>query len=274
MSKVQFTEAELIDFIEELTKDKNKVNKPILSESKSRKLGIWKRRFERKNLNKPHDIICENFYNEILKLNRNGISPEDVSLFLESKTELLGEQTASLGGLNLSQGIFGGLWETIREKLYGWILSKFGVEGELKKYLSQSLANVNFVDLPKLMNCNFLAPVITKGVIEYAIRRAGTSFTGMEGTFEQVFGNSLDNLLDNTEFYQDVLHQVTNTICGPLGEKRSHVQDAINNVESEYEGQSSPNQQTTSKGSKDSGMGGNMLQKYFDLFKQNMAAAE
>ena len=272
MAKIQFTEAELIDFIEEITKNKKKSNKPVLSESKTRKLEIWKRRFERKNINESDDVICENFYNEILKLNRNGISPEDVSLFLESKTQLLGEQ--SVGGLNLSQGIFGGLWETIREKLYMWILGKFGVEGELAKYLSQSLGNVPFFDLPKLMNCNYLAPVITKGLIEYAIRRAGSSFTGMQGTFEQIFGNSLDNLLDNTEFYQDVLQNVTNTICGPLGEKRSQVQDAINNVESEYEGQSSPNQKTTSTGTETAGMGDNLFKKYFDLFKQNMAASE
>lgn len=272
MAKIKFTEAELIDFIEEIAKDKKKTNKPVLSESKSRKLEIWKRRFERKNINESDDVICENFYNEILKLDRNGISPEDVSLFLESKTQLLGEQ--SVGGLNLSQGIFGGLWETIREKLYMWILGKFGVEGELAKYLSQSLANVPFFELPKLMNCNYLAPVITKGVIEYAIRSVGAKFTGMSGTFEQIFGNSVDNLLDNTEFYQDVLQNVTNTICGPLGEKRTQVQGAINSVESEYEGQSSPNQKTTPTGSNTAGMDGSMFQKYFDMFKQNMAASE
>ena len=81
-------------------------------------------------------------------------------------------------------------------------------------------------------------------------------------------------MLDNTEFYQDVLQNVTNTICGPLGEKRSQVQDAIKNVESEYEGQSSPNQKTTSTGTETAGMGDNLFKKYFDLFKQNMAASE
>jgi len=272
MSKVQFTEAELIDFIEELTKDKNKVNKPILSESKSRKLEIWKRRFERKNLNKPHDVICENFYNEILKLNRNGISPDDVSLFFKSKSELLGEQTASLGGLNLNQGVFGTLWEIVREKLYRWLLSKFGVEGELQEVLADTLGNVPFFDLPKLMNCNYLAPILTKGIIEYAVRKAGRSFTGMSGTFEQAFGNSLDNLLDNTEFYQSVLHNVTERVCGALGEKREQVQGAINNVESEYEGNEAPNQKTSSTdGGATNTMASDMVKKYFDMFKQNLA---
>jgi len=271
MAKIKFTEAELIDFIEGIAKDKNKSNKPVLSESKSRKLEIWKRRFERKNINESDDVICENFYNEILKLDRNGISPEDVSLFFESKTQLLGENTAALGGLNLNQGIFGTLWETVREKLYRWLLSKFGVEGELQEALAATLGDVPFFDIPKLMNCNFLAPIITKGLIEYAIRKAGRSFTGMSGTFEQLFGNSLDNLLANTEFYQEVLQNVTNTICGPLGEKRSQVQNAINNVESEYEGQSSPNEKTTPTGSNTTGMGDNIFQKYFELFKQNMS---
>ena len=70
MAKIQFTEAELIDFIEEIGENKKKINKPVLSESKTRKLEIWKRRFERKNINESDDVICEKFYNEILKLNR------------------------------------------------------------------------------------------------------------------------------------------------------------------------------------------------------------
>lgn len=270
MGKIQFTEAELIDFIEEVAKNKKELKKTVLSESKSRKLEIWKRRFERKNINESDDVICENFYNEILKLNRNGISPDEVSLFLESKTQLLGEQVA---GLNLNQGIFGTLWEIVREKLYRWILNKFGVTGELQEVLSDTLGNVPFADLPKLMNCNYLAPVITKGLIEYAVRKAGRSFTGMSGTMEQAFGNSLDNLLDNTEFYQNVLQNVTNTICGALGAKKEEVQSVINNVESEYEGQGTPNQKTGSaKNNPTSGMASDMVKKYFDLFKQNMAA--
>ena len=273
MSKIQFTEAELIDFIEEITKNKKTLKKPVLSESKSRKLEIWKRRFERKNINESDDVICENFYNEILKLNRNGISPDEVSLFLESKTQLLGENTAALGGLNLNQGIFGTLWETVREKLYRWLLSKFGVEGELQEALAVTLGDVPFFEIPKLMNCDYLAPIITKGLIEYAVRKAGRSFTGMSGTFEQLFGNSLDNLLANTEFYQEVLQNVTNTICGSLGAKKEEVQSVINNVESEYEGQGTPNQKTGSaKNNPTSGMAGDMVKKYFDLFKQNMAA--
>lgn len=282
MSKIQFKESDLVSFIEDLVnEEKLKTEKPILSESKERKIGIWMDRFERRNHGKPADVIFENYVKEVHRLDRNGISTDDLSDYLVKNESLINEQAAFT--MSQNQGVMGTIWETIREKMYRWILGFMGIkDGELKEILATSLGNVPFTQLPKLMNCEFLTPILTKGVLEYGIRRIGRSVTGMGGTVEQIFGNSLTNLGDNTEFYQQLEKQVRDYLCGALGKKKNQVQDALKDVEkdksSKYKGQDlggggTVPPETSGQPSSDSGaMGGlgDIAQKYFQQFMQNM----
>jgi len=272
MSKLQFKESELVSFIEDLVNEE----RTTLSESKERKINIWVDRFERKNKNNSPELVFENFSREINKLSRNGISTDDLSLYLTKNKKIINEQAAFT--MSQNQGIFGTIWETVREGLYRWILGFMGIkDGELKEVLANTLGNVPFTDLPKLMNCNFLAPILTKGILEYGIRRINRSITGMSGGFEQIFGNSITNLGDNTEFYQDLESQVRDFLCGALGKKKTQVQNTLDDVEEQNKemwgsgrkekgGEVPPENsgQSVSSGLND------IAKKYFTQFMQNL----
>ena len=281
MSKIQFKESELVSFIEDLVnEEKVKQQKPVLSESKERRIGIWTDRFTRKNQGKTPEVVFENFAREIHRLNRNGITPDDVSHYLEKNQSLINEQAAFT--MSQNQGAMGTIWETLREGLYGWILKFFGIKGDLGKFLAQTLANVPMSMLPKLMNCNTLAPILTKGVLEFAISKFGTSKLMGGGSFEMIFRNSLTNLGDNTEFYQDLEKQIRDMVCGALGKKKDQVQDTLKNVEEknkqQFKGQDlggggTVPPETSGQSTSDSGaLGGlgDIAQKYFQQFMQNM----
>ena len=280
MSKIQFKESELVSFIEDLVnEEKVKQQKPVLSESKERKIGIWMDRFSRRNQGKSPDTIFENYVQEIHRLNRNGISTDDLSNYLVKHENILSEQAAFT--MSQNQGVMGTLWETIREKLYRWILGFMGIkDGELKEILATSLGNVPFTQLPKLMNCEYLTPILTKGVLEYGVRRVNRQLTGMGGTVEQIFGNSLTNLGDNMEFYKELEKQVRDYLCGALGKKKDQVQDALKDVEEkksqQFKGQDLGGggevpPETSGQGTASSGGGlSDIAQKYFQQFMQNL----
>ena len=280
MSKIQFKESELVSFIEDLVnEEKVKKQKPVLSESKERKIGIWMDRFSRRNKGKSPDTIFENYVQEVHRLNRNGITTDDLSNYLVKHENILSEQAAFT--MSQNQGVMGTLWETIREKLYRWILGFMGIkDGELKEILATALGNVPFTQLPKLMNCEYLTPILTKGVLEYGVRRINRQLTGMGGTVEQIFGNSLTNLGDNMEFYKELEKQVRDYLCGALGKKKDQVQDALKDVEEkknqQFKGQDlggggevPPETSGQSTASSGSGLS-DIAQKYFQQFMQNL----
>ena len=171
-NKIKFKESELVSFIEDLVnEEKLKTRKPILSESKERRIGIWSDRFVRKNQGKSPEVVFENFSIGIHKLNRNGITPDDVSNYLRKNERVISEQ-ATMGLTNKNEGIMGTVWETVREGMYRWILNFMGVkDGVLKDILATVLGNIAFTDLPKLMNCEFLTPRLTMGILEFIQRR-------------------------------------------------------------------------------------------------------
>ena len=153
-------------------------------------------------------------------------------------------------------------------------------DGELKEILATSLGNVPFTQLPKLMNCEYLTPILTKGVLEYGVRRINRQLTGMGGTVEQIFGNSLTNLGDNMEFYKELEKQVRDYLCGALGKKKDQVQDALKDVEEkksqQFKGQDLGGggevpPETSGQGTASSGGGlSDIAQKYFQQFMQNL----
>ena len=229
MSKITFTESELVDFIEDISSPTLK-SQP-LSESKNRRLVNWVDRFERKNKGKGPTQIFENFAQDINKLHHAGFTLNEISHSLEHNPKLIAEQSFTMSS---KQGAMGTVWDSLLEGIWRWILNMFGIEGELKEILAQSLGNVRFFDIPKLMNCEYLTKVLTKSIVfEYLPRRVTAAFSGMErgGTMEVLLGNSMANLADNTQFYKDVEKQISGMLCGPLGEKKKQVQDTLNDKE-------------------------------------------
>lgn len=277
MSKIQFNESELVSFIENLVEEQS--NKPLLSESKERRIGIWSDRFERKNKGKSPEVVFENFSKEVHKLSRNGISTTDLSNYLKKNERVIKEQ-ASIGLTNKNQGVFGTVWESLREGIYRWILGFFGIkDGELKNILSMTLSNIPFTQLPKLMNCNFLVPYLTKGILEYIQRKVGTMVTGMEAgsATEVIIGNSFTNLTDNFEFVEDIERNVRDFLCGELGKKKSEVEGKLKDVEKskkERWGSKSGDEENVVvppevSGQESSGLSG-IAKKYFGEFMKNL----
>ena len=282
-NKIKFKESELVSFIEDLVnEEKLKTRKPILSESKERRIGIWSDRFVRKNQGKSPEVVFENFSIGIHKLNRNGITPDDVSNYLRKNERVISEQ-ATMGLTNKSEGIMGTVWETVREGLYRWILNFMGVkDGVLKDILATVLGNIAFTDLPKLMNCEFLTPRLTMGILEYIQRKTASMVTGMEmgAASEMIIGNSFTNLTNNAQFVEDIERNVRDYLCGALGKKKDQVQDGLKDVEEkkqqEYKGQDLsgggevPPETSGQPSSGAMGGIGDIAQKYFKQFMQNM----
>jgi len=225
MSKVRFTEKELVGFIEGIVeKEISTPQQPILSESKNRRLINWADRFERKNIGKSPDIMCENFVKDMHKLTRAGFTLDEISYSLKHNKKYLGEQSYTMAQ---NQGVLGSLWGTVREKLWMWLLSTFGITGELGKFVGIALGNVPIWDIPKLLDCNYLAPFMTKGLIEYGAFKLGNATMGLNGTFEQVLRNSLTDIGDNSAIYREIEGKVRDVLCGKLEEKKKQVNDVI-----------------------------------------------
>jgi len=270
MSKITFTESELVNFIEDVSSPTIK-STPI-SESKNRRLVNWVDRFERKNKGKDPNQIFENFARDIHKLHQAGFTLNEISYSLEHNPKLIAEQSFTM---SRQQGAMGTVWDSLLEGIWRWILNMFGIEGELKEILAQSLGNVPFFDIPKLMNCEYLTKVLTKSIVfEYLPRRVTASFSGMErgGTMEVLIGNSMANLADNTQFYKDVEKQISGMLCGPLGEKKKQVQDTLDDKEddekqkvkygSKVEKNRGTSPQTPSAKGKDSNIMTDLISKY------------
>lgn len=262
MSKLQFKESELISFIEDLvTEEGVKVKKPIVSENKERKIKIWANKFQKKNKGKSPKVVFENFSRDIHRLNRIGITTNDLSTYLKKNKTLMNEQF----------GVFSTLWDSIREGLYGWLISFLGIKNvELQEIVRITLGNVSFTDLPKLMNCEFLTPKLTQGLLEYIQRKIGRMISGMDigGAGEIVLGNAFTNLTENTKFVKDLENGVRDYLCGALSEKKEKVQDTLDNASSS---EKSAKIVDIDKGKDDDGSFGQTVSKYFDEFMKNMA---
>jgi hypothetical protein len=229
MSKVKFTEKELVGFIESIVENEISIpHQPILSESKNRRLVNWADRFERKNIGKSPDTMCENFVKDMHRLNKAGFTLDEISYSLKHNKKYLAEQSYTMAQ---NQGILGSLWGTIREKLWMWLLGTFGISGELGKFVGMALGNVPIWDIPKLLDCNYLAPFMTKGLIEYGAFKLGNATIGLDGTFEQVLRNSLTDIGDNSAIYREIEGKVKEVLCGKLEEKKKQVNDVIKDGE-------------------------------------------
>ena len=226
MTKVRFTESELIKYIEDVVEE---YKTPVLSEMKKHKLKNWERRFIRKN-SKDTRNIAENFVNDINRLERNGITPYEVSAYLKGKSSLMSEQTDAMS--MFTQGFSGNLGEIVRERLLGWLLKSLGVKDpQMREVFSLTLSTIPVVDLPKIMDCDYIVPKLAQSVVKYTVRqmvKATTGDVGAESSLTSVvIGTSLSNLVDNLEFIQDVETKLREVICNKLKGKGTSLQSLL-----------------------------------------------
>ena len=278
MSKVKFTEAELVDFIENIieTDTPNISNKPFLSESKRIRLENWADRFERKNKDKSPQIVGENFVKDMHRLHRAGFTLNEISYSLEHNKKSLIETVSVAGGV--SQGVWGTFWDVAREGIWGMVLRMFGMkeDSEIYRALKIALAEVPFFELPQLLNCDYLTRVLTRGILGEYLPRMFAIKTGVvqAGTMEMIIGNSLGNLVDNSEIFQQVQESIKETVCGALGAKKSEVEGVLKKTEDNYEfgSKEDPEGSKTTTGKQTAGAAanpfGDIIKKYITKFKE------
>lgn len=227
MTKVRFTESELIKYIEDVVEE---YKTPILSEFKIHKLRNWEKRFVRKN-SKNTRYIAENFVNDINRLERNGITPYEVSAYLKTESKLINEQSDALS--LFTQGLGNNVGEIVRERLISFILSTLGIKDpQMKEVLSLTLSTVPIVELPKLMDCDYLIPKLSNSIIKYMVRKMVKSTTGDVGNESSlttvILSTPFANLVNNTEFITDVETKLREVICNKLKDKGVSLQGLLN----------------------------------------------
>jgi len=110
----------------------------------------------------------------------------------------------------------GGFIDTLKEKVFGWILPKIGIEGEMLEFMKIGLANIDFKDyglfLSPLKNCEKIADLMTDGIVEYveSVLLKKLDFGG--GVFSDTVRNALADTIDK-EFIQSLQDRMNPVIC-------------------------------------------------------------
>lgn len=110
----------------------------------------------------------------------------------------------------------GGFIDTLKEKVFGWILPKLGVKGALLDYLKIALADIPIKDyylfLSPLKNCERIADLLTDGISEYIQSLILKKFNIGGGIISDTIRNSLADTLDK-EFVQSLQDKMNPILC-------------------------------------------------------------
>jgi hypothetical protein len=177
--------------------------------------------------NKASMIIKENC-NKVIRENKS-VSYEQI---FESIT--ITSNDLHLRGVNsnkINEGMFDALadffsttpaafGDTIKEKVFSWLLPKIGVEGEMLEFLKISLGNLELKDyalfLSPIDNCEKISDKITDGIAEYTLALIGKKFANFGGgIFSDTIRNSLADVLDKS-FTQDLQDKFGPIVCNKI----------------------------------------------------------
>jgi hypothetical protein len=176
--------------------------------------------------NKASMIIKENC-NKVIRENKS-VSYEQI---FESIT--ITSNDLHLRGVNsnkINEGIFdslgdlfsatpGGFVDTLKEKIFNWILPKIGVEGEMLTFLKIALANLELKDyalfLSPIDNCEKISDKLSDGIGEYVLATILDKINIGGGIFSDTLRNSLQTVLDDA-FTQDLQDKFGPIVCNKI----------------------------------------------------------
>ena len=212
---LKLRESELVDLIESTVKDNLPKAKP-LSEDKIRRVALRFKKWEKLNEGKSPRETLDSFWMECLKLKAHGYSPEIIGEAFKSRcTIALNEQTSGPTVVQTNKW-YSGVFNTLLEATYGWLLAKFGVTGETKIMLRTVLSQVPPQHLPQLlMNCNVLVAAIVKALPEYLsgwVARS-TLFGGKDTNLGMLMSNVVADWMDSTTMYKGIDQKIRDMIC-------------------------------------------------------------
>ena len=113
----------------------------------------------------------------------------------------------------------GGFIETLKEKVFSWILPTIGIKGEMLEFMKIALANVDVKDyvlfLSPLKNCELIADKLTDGISEYVQSRLLKKMDIGGGTIGDTVRNALATTLDKA-FIQELQDKMNPIICNKI----------------------------------------------------------
>jgi hypothetical protein len=222
LGKVQTNENIKIKKIihENLTKMKNN-KKGLLNESKiinNRLIILAEGRDLRKKKNL--DIFFNRFLNETAYLNTRGYDKR-----------VINEQF-----WNMLSNFFGGtgmdsVLQYFKEYAAKWLLGKFGVDPNtwIGSAITVAVGNINIGDIPKLTNCDYLVPLISKSLLETLIKKFLAS-KNFDNAITDILRNVFVELIDNVQFVKSLQDNLAKLVCPWVKELGNKMSAVTNNL--------------------------------------------
>ena len=164
-------------------------------------------RLIRKNKSITYNQLFDTISETSNKLHLKGVRPKYIN---EGIMDTLGSFFSSTPG---------GFIETLKEKVFGWILPKIGIEGELLEFMKIALANIPIKEytlfLSPLKNCEKIADLMTDGIVEYVESKLLKKIDFGGGVFSDTVRNALSDTIDK-EFIQSLQDKLNPVICGKI----------------------------------------------------------
>ena len=161
-------------------------------------------RLIRKNKSITYNQLFDTISETSNKLHLKGVRPKYIN---EGIMDTLGSFFSSAPG---------GFLQTLKEKVFGWILPKIGIEGEMLEFMKIGLANIRPKDyglfLSPLKNCEKIADLMTDSIVEYveSVLLRKLDFGG--GIFSDTVRNALSHTIDK-EFIQSLQDRMNPVLC-------------------------------------------------------------
>ena len=164
-------------------------------------------RLIRKNKSITYNQLFDTISETSNKLHLKGVRPRHIN---EGIMDTLGSFFSSAPG---------GFLQTLKEKVFGWILPKIGIEGEMLEFMKISLANIDIKDyavfLSPLKNCEKISDLMTDGIVEYVQAKLLKKLDFGGGLFSDTVRNALSETIDK-EFIQSLQDKLNPVICSKI----------------------------------------------------------
>ena len=224
---IKLTESELVQLIEDISRKQileNAKSKDVNFDTKVNKISNRLKRVTNRLTESTDDEKLTVLQTEIFKLKQQGYSYLIIGESFKKSTTTLNE-----GMLDWLGSAFGGAGEVGKEWVIKHILGFFGLkDGKLKKGIAAAMANVDLVDMPKLMtDCSFTSEIVAEGLVEYIMVLVSDDIS-MEltseeggGLFTDLVRNTMAERFETTETFRSFSEGVSSMICDGNNELRS-----------------------------------------------------
>ena len=220
MSKRTITlkESELIKLIEDIAKEHKHQSRLRIVEGSR----------EYRHITKKFGHILEKYRTKGPNILTMAVLMEKNRLVSRGFNEDLVIEALSSHSKILNEGILDGIWGSLREGMYNWLLGIVGIpQGEFRDALKIALGNVPFMEIPKLLKCNYLIDVLASATEEYMVKKAIGAFAGEEGNMQMTIRNVVADYMQDSRVHGVLVEKLESLICGKLFGKRQEVEGVL-----------------------------------------------